>query len=191
MDASGASCSPSWLVVDGASVTPALVSRPATLLPGDELHAHLVAYAGIWSVAAAMCARRAVVALRRALRTTRCPGDSEVLSTSQSVTMRVTELEIEAELCVTAARALFADDATDGRSPRDVTVALAAARALAAITAEVAAMSDRFGVALDGPLAEYESAATLDAYLGGVLTLENEVARDLGLSDGPRTPDVR
>ncbi len=48
------------------------------------------------------------------------------------------------------------------------------------MAAQASELRDHLGVSLDASLAD-ETAASLTAYLGGTLTLENELARALGL----------
>lgn len=145
----------SRLALDGA-VT-GRVSRPVTLA---ELYPHLDAYAGIWAVAASICAGQGIRALRRAARTSG-------FSASQLVAMDIAELEIEMELIGLAAQAVPAGD---------LAVAAAASRNLAAVAAKAAELR-RLGLEVEEP------APTLAAFLGGPLMLENELARTLGIPE--------
>jgi hypothetical protein len=185
---SAASCdhSPCWIAVDGAAIRSDLVSRPVTLAVGDDLHRRLDDYASVWALVAAVCSRRGVRVLRRAARTTRWPGQSESLSASQLVAMAITEVEIETELMLTAAERGVANAAPQAPAA-GVVLALSAARTLAAVTATMRQLRDRFDLVVDDPLADDPTTATLLAYLGGPLTLENEVARtlDFGHASAP------
>jgi hypothetical protein len=171
--------SPRWLDLEDVLVGPDLVSRPVTLAPGSQLCRRLEAYAGVWALAAVICARDGVRSLRRAARTAGQPG--KAFNTSQLVAMGITEVEIEAELAAAAAR----------RAPGDrsgaigLALATAAARVLASLAAKTAELRDRTGFAPDGPFADEGLARTLTAYLGGAPMLESELARALGIRDLP------
>lgn len=142
----------SRLVLDGA-VT-GHVSRPVTLA---ELYPHLDAYAGVWALAASICAGQGIRALRSAARTSG-------FSASQLVAMDITELEIEAELIALAARR------------GDLAVAAAASRSLGAVAAKAEELR-ALGLEVE------ESARTLSSFLGGPLMLENELGRTLGIPE--------
>ncbi len=145
----------SRLTLDGA-VT-GHVSRPVTLA---ELYPHLDAYAGVWALAASICAGQSIRALRSAARTSG-------FSASQLVAMDITELEIEAELIGLAAQAVPVGD---------LAVAAAAARNLSAIAAKAEELRS-LGLEVE------ESARTLSSFLGGPLMLENELGRTLGIPE--------
>jgi hypothetical protein len=138
-----------------------------------ELGRHLETYAGVWALAAAICAADGVRALRRAARTTGHGGTA--FSAAQRVAMGITEVEIEAELVGVAARLDF--------DSRGWAVAAAAARTLAALAAKTAELRDREGLLVDGPFALDGPARVLTAYLGGPAMAESELARALGLRD--------
>lgn len=152
---------PCWLAVDGAVVGRDLLSSPVALDPGAELHRLLAGYAGVWALAAAICARDGVRALRRAARTTEHRGVA--FRTSQLVAMGITAVEIEAELTVAAA------ERADAQGSRGLVLATAAARTLSSLAAQAAELRDLAGVAGDG------AARVLTAFLGGPLMLENEL----------------
>lgn len=140
-----------WLSIEGAVVDP--VSRPVEI---SDLRGWLETYAGAWALAAAMATREAVRALRRAARTTG-------FNASQWVAMGITEVEIEADLTLAAAR----------RHP-SLAVAAAAARTLSRVAAKAEELRD-LGLETDGP------PNVMD--LGGALFLENELARALGIGE--------
>lgn len=178
---------PCWLVLAGAAVGADLVSRPVTLAPGGGYVERLEAYAGVWALAAALCAGDGVRALRRAARTTQHRG--QAWSASQLVAMEVTALEIEAELAAAAARLHLAHaaNAAGGRArcggAGALAVAAAAARALYAVAAKERELRDSVGLEagleLDGQPASGLAAVT--AFLGGPLMVESELGRGLGL----------
>lgn len=142
----------SRLALDGA-VT-GHVSRPVSLA---ELYPHLDAYAGVWALAASICAGQGIRALRSAARTSG-------FSASQLVAMDITELEIEAELIGLTAQA------------GGLAVAAAASRNLTAIAAKAAELR---GLGLEVE----ETSHGVAAFLGGPLMLENELARTLGIPE--------
>ena len=144
-----------WLVIDGAAAD--LVSRPVQI---SELAGWLETYAGAWALAAAMAAREGVRALRRAARTTG-------FNASQWVAMGITEVEIEADLTLAAAK----------RHP-GLAVAAAAARTLSMVAARTEELRELMGFEADGSL------KVLTAYLGGALFLESELARSLRIGEG-------
>lgn len=160
---------PCWIHIDGARVGPDCVSRPVTLAPDGELSRHLAAYAGVWAAAAAVSARDAVRALRRAARTA-------AFQTSQLVALGITEVEIEADLTFAAVQR------HPGNGLDELIVAAAAARTLAAVAAKTEELRDACGLEIDGPLTA-ASARTLTAFLGGQLLLESELARALGIGE--------
>jgi hypothetical protein len=169
---------PCWLAMDGATIPPELLSRPVSLGPDGALFRCLDAYAGIWSLAAALCARDGVHALRRAARTTVHRG--KAFNTSQWVSLGITEMEIEADLAAAAARRHLQSSSEGG----GLLVAAASARALQAVAAKTAELRDSMGLEAAGPLAE-GSARILTAFLGGALLLEHELSRTLGIRDLP------
>jgi hypothetical protein len=147
--------------VDGERLSPGgtvagLVSRPVQL---PELFQCLEKYAGAWALGAAICASDGVRALRRFARTS-------TFNASQLVAMDVTELEIEAELALIAARSANGGLAT----------AAASARILAAVIAKTAELRDLTGLEIDSPLS-----GNLIAFLGGPLMIESELARKMGI----------
>jgi len=173
---------PCWLAIEGAAIGPDLVSRPVTPAPGSGLFRCLESYAGVWAFAAAICARDGVRALRRAARTTGPPG--KAFSSCQLVAMDITEVEIEADLTLAAARghlALAADDSArcDGFSA--LALAAAAARTLAAVAARTGELRDLAGLELDAP--GEGIAPSLTTFLGGPLMVEGELGRALGIRD--------
>jgi hypothetical protein len=162
---------PCWLHIEGAGASPDFVSRPVTLAPDGELSRLLAAYAGVWASAAAICAREAVRALRRAARTA-------AFQRSQLVALGITEVEIEADLAYAAVQRSSGHlNGTNG-----LLLATAAARALGAVAAKTQELRDAFGLEIDGPLTE-RSDKTLTAFLGGPLLLESELARSLGIGE--------
>jgi hypothetical protein len=173
--------SPLWLDLEDVPVAHDLISRPVTLAPGSELCRRLEAYAGVWALAAVICARDGVRSLRRAARTAGQPG--KAFNTSQLVAMGITEVEIEAELAAAAARRAPVPD--DRSAAGALALATAAARVLASLAAKTAELRDRTGFAPDGPFADEGVARTLTAYLGGAPMLESELARALGIRDLP------
>jgi hypothetical protein len=175
---------PIWLALQGVVVASEQLSRPLTLSPGGELHGLLAAYAGVWAHAAALCAVAGARALRRAARTTLHRGTA--FSASQPVALGITEVEIEADLTVAATRQFHAaGGADDRRSVSGLLLAVAAARALAAVAATAAELRDGMGLVLEGPFAGDGAARSLTAALGGGPVLESEAARALGAPDGP------
>jgi hypothetical protein len=142
-----------WLAIEGAAVD--LVSRPVEI---SELAGWLETYAGAWALAAAKAAREGVRALRRAARTSG-------FNASQWVAMGITEVEIEADLTLAAAK----------RNP-GLAVAAATARTLSLVAARTEELRD-LGLELEVPR------KALSAYLGGALFLENELARTLGIGE--------
>ena len=142
-----------WLAIEGAAAD--LVSRPVEI---SELAGWLETYAGAWALAAAKAAREGVRALRRAARTSG-------FNASQWVALGITEVEIEADLTLAAAK----------RHP-NLAVAAAAARTLSMVAAKTEELRD-LGLEVEGPL------KSLAAYLGGALFLENELARALGIGE--------
>jgi hypothetical protein len=168
--------SPCWLLIDGASIEPAAVSRPITRAPGGELYRQLHAYAGVWALAAVHIARRIVLALRRTARTTRCHGGSDAFRDSQLVAMNLAEVEIETELVAAAIdRAMSSAEPATGPM-----VALSAARALGSAAETARQLKDQLGLPLDGWLAGASEPA-LTMYLGGTPMLEHELARALDI----------
>lgn len=161
---------PCWLEIEGALAGAGLVSRPVTPVPGSDLFRLLEEYAGVWALAAATVARGEVHALRRAARTTS-------FNASQWVALGITEVEIETDLALAAAKRRLADGQSSG-----LAVATAAARALNAAAAKSAELRDQAGLESDGPLAG-EAMRPLAVFLGGSLMLEAELARALGIRD--------
>jgi hypothetical protein len=166
------------LSLEGVVIGSDLLSRP---VPLADLHRHLEAYAALWALAATVCARDGVRALRRAARTTLHRGTA--FSTSQLVAMGIAEVEIEAELAAAAVRQHFAAEAPDGAA--GLVLATAAARSLSNLAAKTAELRDRLGLAIDGPLADDGETRILTASLGGPLMLESELARALGIPGEP------
>jgi alkylation response protein AidB-like acyl-CoA dehydrogenase len=165
-----------WLRIDGASITSAAVSQPITRASRGELYRQLYAYAGIWALAAVLVARRIVLDLRRAARTTKCHGRPDALKDSQLVSIDLAEVEIETEL-VTAAVDQAISSAESAITPM---LALSAARALGAAAETARRLSDQLGLPLDDWLAD-ASAPALTMYLGGMPMLECELARALDI----------
>ena len=162
---------PGWLVLREVEVGSGLISRPLTL---PELLRRIEEYAGVWALAAAVVAHEGVRALRRAARTTVRQGAP--FSSSQWVALGIAEVEIEAELALSAARRNLASEPRSG----DLATAVAAAGILAAVAARTAELRDQAGLEeLDGPLAG--PMGGLSAFLGGPLALQNELARSLGI----------
>jgi len=149
-----------WVDGDGSSLDVVaasdLVSRP---VPLADLFRCLETYAGIWALAAAICASDGVRALRRFARTS-------TFNASQLVAMDITELEIEAELVLIAARS-----ANSG-----LETAAAAARILAAVIAKTTELRGLTGLEIDSPLS-----GNLIAFLGGPPMIESELARKMGI----------
>lgn len=171
--------SPCWLAVEGAAVGPDLLSRPVTLAPGDAFYRRLETYAGIWSLAAALCARDGVRALRRAARTTAYRG--RAFSASQVVAMGITGVEIAAELTAAAAQRHLAFALDEPAPHGGLILAAAAARTLDDLALKTAELRHRVGLAVDGPFGEEGSAKILTTFLGGALMLESEVGHALGI----------
>lgn len=162
-----------WLRLDGVAVGADRVSKPVTLGPGSDFVRCLDAYAGVWALAAAICAGDEIRALRRAARTTQREGKS--FSSSQWVSLGITEVEIEAELTLAAARA--AAGSIGGTS--GLAVAAAAARILHAIAAKAVELRDQAGLEVEGQ--PQETARALTAFLGGPLLIESELGRAMGI----------
>ncbi|HBL29569.1 MAG TPA: hypothetical protein DD490_22270 [Acidobacteria bacterium] len=157
---------PWWIHAERALIGPAFVSRPVTLEPGGTFFGLLESYATAWAPEAVRCAQEGARALRRAARTSG-------FQTSQLVALGITAVEIEADLAAAAVRR------TGG-----LTVAAAAARALSAVAAKTQELQEGFGLDPGGPLRAADGrAATLTAFLGGPLFLENLAARTLGLME--------
>jgi hypothetical protein len=165
---------PCWLTLEDAPVGAGFVSRPLT---PDALRPHLDTYAGVWALAAAIRVREGIRALRRAARTVAHRGVA--FRDSQRVTLGITEVEIEAELTAVAVRASLALPPDDPARAGGLLLAAAAARTLAALAALAAGLRDGMGLALDGA---FDGLAGIPAGgLGGPASLENEVARTLGI----------
>lgn len=140
-----------WLTIDGAVA--ARISPPVEI---SDLRRWLESHAGAWALDAATAAREAVRVFRRAARTSG-------FNASQWVAMGITEVEIEADLTLAAAR----------RHP-SLAVAAAAARTLSRVEAKAEELRD-LGMEI-GELPKV-------AYLGGALFLENELARSLRIGE--------
>lgn len=138
-----------WLAIEGAVAH--RVSRPVEI---SDLRHWLESYAGAWALDAAMAAREGVRALRRAARISG-------FNASQWVALGITEVEIEADLTLAAAK----------RNP-GLAVAAAAARTLSLVAAKAEELRE-LGL-------EIEELPDV-TYLGGALFLENELARSLGI----------
>jgi hypothetical protein len=143
------------------------VSTPVSLDRGSEFLRCLEAYAGAWALSASTIASDEVRRLRRAARTTSHGG--KAFSTSQWVSLEITEVEIEAELT-----ALLCKDGEGGFA-----AAAAAARILHAIAAKAVELRDQAGLEIEGNF--QETARALTAFLGGPLRIETELARSLGI----------
>jgi hypothetical protein len=174
---------PCWLLLKGAAVEPGLISRPVTAAPGSELSRLLTEYAGAWALAAAICAREGVRALRRAARTTGHRGTS--FSASQRVALEITVLEIEVELTEAAARGALELPPGEPARAGGLALAAAAARALSAVATATAALRDQEGLEAGGPLADGGAVKILTAFLGGSPVIESELGRALGIRDLP------
>jgi hypothetical protein len=158
------------LRLDGFPVGRERISKPVTLEPGSEFLRLLAAYAGAWALSASRTASGEVRALRRAARTTR-HGD-KAFSTSQWVSLEITEVEIEAGLTE-----LLCGDGRNGQG--GLAAAAAAARLLHAIAAKAVELRDQAGLEIEGdPL---ETARALTSFLGGPLRIECDLARSLGI----------
>jgi hypothetical protein len=171
-----------WLDLDGVAVAAGLVSRPVTLAAGGDLFRRLETYASLWALAASICARDGVRALRRAARTSQRGG--KAFNSSQLVAMAITEVEIEAELTATAVErdlALGFSGEDDPNRAGGLALATAAARVLALLAERTAELRALTGHAPDGPFADPATAASLTAYLGGAPALEGELAGALGI----------
>jgi hypothetical protein len=167
---------PSWLAIDNTFIDPDLLSVPVTLDVGGDLFRCLDGYAGVWALAAALCAREAVHALRRAARTTSHGG--KAFNASQWVSLGITEVEIEADLAAAAARHHLREGGESG-----LRVAAAAARALGAAAAKTVELRDDLGLEPGGPFSE--GARTFTSFLGGERMIEHELSRALGIRDLP------
>jgi MYXO-CTERM domain-containing protein len=168
---------PCWLHIEEAAIGTDLVSRPVTLAPDGELARLLADYAGVWATAATSCARDGVRALRRAAR-------MAAMQTSQLVALRITEVEIEADLACRAAQ----EPSGRPAALAALAVAAAAARILVAVAATTGELRDAFGLEVEGPFGSAApgasgSASGLTAFLGGPLLLESELARALGIGE--------
>ncbi len=167
-----------WHTLDGSRVGEDLMSPPLALA---DLYEPLEAYAALWALAAGLCAAEGVRALRRAARTTARRGTA--FNTSQLLAMGITEVEIEAELALLAARQhrqiVVTDEPASG-----LALATAAARVLAAVAARTAELRDQMGLPVDGPFADERTARILMASFGGAAMLESELARALGIPAG-------
>jgi hypothetical protein len=168
-----------WLGLDGVAVAAGLVSRPVTLAPGSELYRHLETYASLWALAASICARDGIRALRRAARTSQRGG--KAFNSSQLVAMAITEVEIEAELTATAVERDLALAADHPALAGGLALAAAAARVLALLAERTAELRGATGRAPDGPFADPATAAASTAWLGGAPALEGELAAALGI----------
>jgi hypothetical protein len=168
-----------WLSLDGVAVAAGLVSRPVTLAPGSDLYRHLETYASLWALAASLCARDGIRALRRAARTSQRGG--KAFNSSQLVAMAITEVEIEAELTATAVERDLALAADHPARAGGLALAAAAARVLALLAERTAELRGATGRAPDGPFADPATAARLTAWLGGAPALEGELAAALGI----------
>ncbi len=155
------------LRLDGFPVGPGRISKPVTFDPGSEFLRCLEAYAGAWALSASMHASDEVRTLRRAARTTGHEG--KAFSTSQWVSLEITEVEIEAELT-----ALLCHDGKGGFA-----AAAAAARILHAIAAKAVELRDQAGLEIAGQ--PQETARALTAFLGGPLLIESELGRAMGI----------
>lgn len=140
-----------WLAIEDTVVD--RISQPVEI---SDLLRWLEGYASDWALAAATAAREAVRAFRRAARTTG-------FNASQWVAMGITEVEIEADLTLAAAK----------RHP-SLAVAAAAARTLSLVAAKAEELNE-LGMEIE-ELPEV-------AYLGGPLFLENELARSMGIGE--------
>ena len=140
-----------WLAVEGAVAE--RISPPVEI---SDLRRWLESYAGDWALGAATAAREAVGTLRRAARTSG-------FNASQWVAMGITEVEIEADLTLAAAK----------RHP-SLAVAAAAARTLSLVAAKAEELRN-LGL-------EIEELPNV-TYLGGPLFLENELARSQGFGE--------
>lgn len=154
-----------WLRLDGCAA--GRVSKPVALGPGSEFFRCLEAYAGAWALAAAIQGAHQVHALRRAARTTDHQG--KPFTSSQWVSLGITEVEIEADLTLAAAKG------ADG----GLAVAAAAARTLHAIASRAAELRDEAGVKIEGD--PREAARALTAFLGGPLLIESELGHAMGI----------
>ncbi len=172
-----------WIGLDGVAVAAPLVSGPVTLAPGSDLYRHLEAYASLWALAASLCARDGIRALRRAARTSQRGG--KAFNSSQLVAMAITEVEIEAELTATAVERDLALAADDPARAGGLPLAAAAARVLALLAERTAELRAMTGRAPDGPFADPAAAARLTTGLGGAPALEAELAKALGIRDLP------
>lgn len=161
-----------WLRLDG--VAAGRVSKPVALAPGSELFRCLETYAGAWALAAAIQAGHQVRALRRAARTTQHQG--KPFASSQWVSLEITEVEIEAELTLAAARQAA------GRleiPAGGLAAAAAAARTLHAIASRAVELRDEAGLKIAGE--PQETARALTAFLGGPLLIESELGHAMGI----------
>jgi hypothetical protein len=146
------------------------VSKPVTLDRGSEFLLCLEAYAGAWALSASIVASNEVRALRRAARTTR--HGNKAFSTSQWVSLEITEVEVEAGLT-----ALLCRDGQGGFA-----AAAAAARILHAIAAKQVELRDQAGLEIEGNfLTPQDTAHAMTAFLGGPLRIETDLARSLGI----------
>lgn len=177
---------PGRLILAGAVVEPASVSRPVDLAADGELGCALDEYAGIWALAAALAAGQAVRALRRAARTAVHRG--RPFGAAQELAVALAELEIEAELALAAARGRLALAAGDPARPRGLATALGAARALDAAGATAADLAARLDLPPGGPLADAAAARALLAFSGAAPLFESELGRALGIPEAP--PDA-
>lgn len=175
-----------WVAVADAFAAP--ISGPVTFEVEGPVARRLDACAGVIAFVESLYAGRLVRAMRRAVRIT--ASGAVPFNTSQLVALDVTGLEIETGLAETAARACFRLDPGDGSRPRGLTLAAAAAKVLTEAVAMAARLRDQWGVEVDdAALANPEAAAaSVNAFFGGPLRLESELARAMDLS--ARRPGV-
>lgn len=177
---------PLWLIADGATIPNDRISRSVGLEPDGALYEQLERYAAVWSLIALEYARTTVHQLRRVARTTRRGGDGRPFSASQVVMMELGALEIETELTTLFANEHFTQQAPH---PSGLVLALAAARTVERVGAKASELCDHLGLLIDDALVDPHVAMRLTAHVGGVLTLENELARFpvLGCATSHRT----
>lgn len=170
---------PCWWGLASALATP--VSDPVTLDVEGAVARRLDACAGVAAFVESLYALRLIRAMRRVARTT--THNATPFNTSQLVALDVAGLEIEARLAETAARSRLRLDPGNASRPRGLPLAAAASKVLAQAVATAVRLRDQWGVEVDDDsLADPEAAAAcVNAFLGGPLRLESELAHTMDL----------
>ncbi|MFC0031671.1 hypothetical protein ACFFMM_19305 [Micromonospora chaiyaphumensis] len=165
-----------WADLSGATVDPALLSRPVSWDPAGPLLAALDAYAWAYVPVAAAHAVEAVAQLRREL----ADPAAGVLAASQYLAHELTRLDIELALLASAARF---GPRLRGEGPGG-TAAAAVLTACATLTHRTAQVAADFATELGvpgGPAANPAWRTAVQAPFGGRRMAEGELARRMGL----------